>query len=188
MERNRFPDNHYYDSDAEDREQRYPRWRKIVSAHCNMKNHRAPWTHTRDDWILHELGNRPAVSASVSGSQDAADKYDARAKQVSDAYNSSNAYLYSFLCLAVKGQQLDTIILSDAVPESDGREALAAMDKKNQGKAIVDVLKTAQRLFATPYDETLTKPEVIATHITKLCALLKSSTYAIGGGRRWWHA
>ena len=140
MEKGRLPENHYFDSDAEDREQTYPRWRKIVSAHCTMKDHRKPLVHNKVDCVHHYLGAKP-------GGQAEADKWEHEARILRAKYDASNAYIYSFLTLAVNGQQLDTIVLHESIAESDGRAAIQALDAKNQGKAIVDVLKTAQRLF-----------------------------------------
>ena len=168
----RLPQNHYFDSDADDRELAYTRWRKIVSAHCTMRDHRAPMIHDKNDHIQNQLGPKPADATGAT-------QWDQDALVQATRYDASNAYLYSFLTLAVQGQQLDTIVLHDTVPESDGRAAIIALDKKNQGKAIVDVLKSAQRLFNTPQDDALNKPEIIATHITKQCAALKNSTYNI---------
>ena len=148
--------------------EKYQIWRKVASAHIIMKGHRAPIVNERSAHVIAELGAAPSDAGEKA-------KYDARAAQSGHKYDESNAFVYAFLCTAVVGEQLMTVVLGDTVPEADGRKAWKELETKNKGSSVEDIIRCCKQLFNIPNMENQSA-QMIATQIKKVCAALKSST------------
>ena len=139
------PQHVIYDTDADGSEQRYVIWRKVFKAYCMKHKCSTPIDKTLNQY----KADNPTTTTRT-------------ADDVEREWNEMNEQLYANLLMCVTGKQLENVVLSDRVNEGDGRAAMKALEDKNKGTAIVDILRIIADLFRGPLlDEDLVEPVLV---------------------------